>query len=144
MSGGVPLADATRDRFPLTERVRMRGYMMLGAVGVIAVSAWRPDGASSMAARWRTAQEPDGKMVYVAHCKVCHGAIGDPTKTAKAKYEKIPSFRDSAFFAVRTPDSVVTILKKGKGKDMKSFAGKLTDAQMAAVAQYIRTLAAKR
>lgn len=41
-------------------------------------------------------------------------------------------------------DSIVVILKKGLGKDMKSFTGKLSDAEMAAVAAYIKELAERR
>lgn len=36
------------------------------------------------------------------------------------------------------------ILKKGLSKDMKSFAGKLSDAEMAVVADYIKELAERR
>ena len=54
----------------------------------------------------------------------------------KAEFPKLAAF-DPAFFEHRTDDSVVTILTKGKGQDMKSFKDKLSHEQMEAVAKYI-------
>ena len=88
-------------------------------------------------------QEPDGKALYLKNCKQCHGVLGTPTKDAKAKYDRIASFTNAEFFATRSTDSIVTVLKKGKGRDMKSFADKLSPAEMQSVAQYIQTLAKK-
>ena len=85
-------------------------------------------------------QDPAGKTVYLANCKQCHGVLGQPTKAAERKYDHIASFTDGPFFDKRTEDSIVTVLKNGKGRDMKSFKDKLSDAEMHAVAQYIRTL----
>jgi mono/diheme cytochrome c family protein len=89
-----------------------------------------------------TAQEPDGKELYNANCKKCHGVIGTPPKTMKAKYEKIATF-DAAFIAKRTDDSVVKVLIKGKGDNMKSFKSKLSPLEMMAVARYVRELGEK-
>lgn len=89
-----------------------------------------------------TAQEPDGKELYNANCKKCHGVLGTPPKTMKAKYEKIATF-DADFIAKRSDDSVVKVLMKGKGDDMKSFKTKLTPPEMMAVAKYVRELGAK-
>jgi mono/diheme cytochrome c family protein len=87
-------------------------------------------------------QVPSGKEVYDENCKRCHGVIGTPPKTMKAKYPKIATF-NAEFIAERTDDSVVKILTKGKGEDMKSFKDKLTPAEMAAVAKYVRQLGSK-
>ena len=89
-----------------------------------------------------TAQEPDGKELYNANCKKCHGVLGTPPKTMKAKYEKIATF-DADFISKRTDDSVVKVLIKGKGDDMKSFKTKLTPPEMMAVAKYVRELGAR-
>ena len=83
------------------------------------------------------AQEPDGTSLYRENCRTCHGTAGKPTQRALDQYPKIPTF-DAAFFAARSPDSILTILTHGKGKDMKSFASKLTPAERRAVAAYIR------
>ncbi len=122
--------------------MRVRAVMV--AAAAIAAAAWVEGGVGLDVAEARAAlQAPDGKTLYHDNCQQCHGVIGQPTKSAMAKYEHIPSLKDSTFFATRSQDSIVTVLKKGKGKDMKSFSEKLTDAEMAAVAQYIRTLVKK-
>ena len=56
-----------------------------------------------------------------------------------AKMMKVPQL-DTTYFAKHTDDSVVVVLKKGKGTNMKSFADRLTPEQMLALAQYLRTL----
>jgi mono/diheme cytochrome c family protein len=88
------------------------------------------------------AQEPDGKTLYQAQCKKCHGVLGTPPKTMKAKYKKIATF-DADFISNRSNDSIIVVLKKGKGDDMKTFKEKLTPEEMAAVAAYVRELATK-
>jgi mono/diheme cytochrome c family protein len=88
------------------------------------------------------AQAADGKVVYDANCKKCHGATGTPSATMQKKFEKIAAF-DAAFVSKRSDDSVVTVLTKGKGESMKSFKDKMTKDEMAAVAKYVRELATK-
>jgi mono/diheme cytochrome c family protein len=88
------------------------------------------------------AQDPDGKTLYVANCKRCHGVLGTPPKAMKEQFPKIATF-DAAFIAKHSNDSIVTVLTKGKGEDMKPFKGKLTPAEMVAVAKYVHELAEK-
>ena len=95
-------------------------------------------GAASRAA----AQAPDGKAIYDENCKKCHGVVGRPPKTMKEKFPKIYTF-DAKFIAERSDDSVVKILTKGKNEDMKSFKDKLSPAEMAAVAKYVRELGSR-
>jgi mono/diheme cytochrome c family protein len=83
-------------------------------------------------------QDPAGKAPYEDNCRKCHGVRGVPPKTMKTKYPKIATF-DAEFFTKHSKDSIVTILTKGKGQDMKSFKEKLTHEQMEQVADYIRT-----
>jgi mono/diheme cytochrome c family protein len=89
-----------------------------------------------------SAQAADGKALYEENCKKCHGVIGNPPKTMKQKYPKIATF-DAKFIEGRSDDSVRKILIKGKGDDMKSVKDKLTEAEIDAVAKYVRELAAK-
>jgi len=84
-------------------------------------------------------QEPDGKAIYSKNCKQCHGVLGEPTKTAKAKYDKIPSFQDPEFFKKHSHEEMLEAISKGKG-EMKGFAEKLSKEEMQAVVQYIHTL----
>ena len=65
----------------------------------------------------------------------------DPANAAEYK-ANLATF-DAAFVASHSADSIVKILTKGKNEDMKSFKDKLTPAQMADVAAYVRDLSAK-
>jgi mono/diheme cytochrome c family protein len=91
----------------------------------------------------RHQQQDDAKTLYDANCKKCHGARGIPPKVMKAKFEKIATF-DAEFIAKHSKDSIVKVLTKGKGEDMKSFKDKLTPDQMALVATYVHDLAVKK
>jgi mono/diheme cytochrome c family protein len=87
------------------------------------------------------ARAQDAKTLYDENCKKCHGVIGTPPKTMKAKYEKLPTF-NAEFAAAHSADSIVKILSKGgKTEDMKSFKDKLTPEQMQLVAKYTVELA---
>ena len=89
------------------------------------------------------AQAADAQSLYNDNCRKCHGVKGTPPKTMKEKFPKIATF-DAAFVAAHSQDSIVKILTKGKNEDMKSFKDKLTPAQMADVAKYVRELSSKK
>lgn len=95
-------------------------------------------------ARQARAQEADGQAVYKEECKSCHGLNGVPPARAKEQYKKIRALGDSGFVVRLSADSIVTILKKGIDKDMKSFKDKLSEPEMRAVAKYIHDLAEKK
>jgi mono/diheme cytochrome c family protein len=85
------------------------------------------------------AQGADGKAVYEANCKKCHGPAGTPSAAIKKMTPKIATF-DAAFFANRADADLVKQITEGKDK-MKAFGGVLKPDEIAAVAKYIRTLA---
>lgn len=87
-----------------------------------------------------SAQDAPGKALYLTNCKACHGVLGIPTKLSVKKYAKIPDLTLPAFWAGRSADSVVVVLRRGVGRDMKSFSDKLTADEMRAVAEYARSL----
>ena len=118
-----------------------RIILAVGVIIVVSISAAHRSASAATAGTAKSLQAADGKELYLANCKQCHGVIGSPTKAAQSKYDHIASFADPAFFTARSEDSVVTVLKNGKGRDMKSFKDKMSEAEMHAVAQYIRTLA---
>ncbi len=97
---------------------------------------------SSVAATRAQAQAQDGKALYDANCKRCHGVRGTPPQTMKKKFEKIATF-DPAFITKHSTDSIVTVLTKGKNEDMKSFKDKLSHDEMVAIAKYVHELADK-
>lgn len=90
------------------------------------------------------AQAPNASALYSENCKQCHGVLGTPPKAMKAKFPKIATF-DAAFGASRSEDSVVKVLTKGvgKGDEMKSFKGILSNDEMKAVAKYVEELGKK-
>lgn len=77
-----------------------------------------------------------GKATYTAKCLMCHGPAGIPNP-AMAKTLGVPSVSDAAVKAM-TVAQIGTQVKAGKGK-MKAITG-LSDAQVAAVAAYFKSL----
>jgi mono/diheme cytochrome c family protein len=117
----------------------MRPFTVIAAIATMTIGTAY---AGHFAAAATTQQDPPGKAPYEENCRKCHGVIGIAPKAMKAKFPKIATFNEE-FFDKRSPDSVVAILTKGKGQDMKSFKGKLSIAQMVAVASYIRSFGTK-
>ena len=78
----------------------------------------------------------DGAATYKSKCAMCHGATGTPSP-AMASAMGIKPVSDPAMKALTVAQIEATV-KNGKGK-MKPIAG-LTDAQVAAVAAYFKTL----
>jgi mono/diheme cytochrome c family protein len=87
------------------------------------------------------ATEPDGAALYRQNCKSCHGAKGIPPERMVTLYPTLKTLADSAEQARLTEAAIVAVLQHGKGKDMKPFTGKLSAAEMAAVAKFVKTLA---
>ncbi len=85
-------------------------------------------------------QAPDGKAIFDAHCKKCHGPTGKPSAAMKKLLPELPVW-DASFFAQRSDDQIVQVLINGKGKNMKPVRDVLKPEEMLAVAKYIRTLA---
>jgi mono/diheme cytochrome c family protein len=84
-------------------------------------------------------QAPDGKALYEANCRKCHGVAGQPSSAMKKLIPELPTW-DAAFFAKRSDADLVAVLMNGKGKNMKSFKDVLKPDEMTAVTKYIRTL----
>ena len=83
---------------------------------------------------------PDGAALYRQNCRSCHGARGVAPERMRGIYPTLKSIGDSAYLA-RTPvDSIVAVLQHGKGKDMRSFADRLSPAEMRAVAEFVKSL----
>ena len=120
--------------------------LVLGAAAL----TWAASGPASAADRSRAtpaslvSQDADGRMLYLKNCRTCHGATGAPSGENKEKYPKIKALNDAAFVNGITDDSLLTVLKKGKGKDMKSWSDKLSAVEMMAVIKYVRTLPGKK
>lgn len=105
--------------------------MKLTAFAIVLGMAW------TVAAGRAAAQTPDGQAVFHDECRKCHGVAGKPTHFALSLYKEIPTF-DAKFLAGIGVDSIVAVLDHGAGKNMKPFKGKLTPAEIAAVAAYVK------
>jgi len=81
--------------------------------------------------------QSSGADIYKAKCLMCHGPDGLANNPA-GKALKAVSFKDPA--VIKASDAeLFAAVKNGKGK-MPAENGKLTDAQIKAVIQYVRTL----
>ena len=111
-----------------------------------------PFSASSSSAASRTpladastlGQDAPGRVLYLEHCKICHGIQGVPSKLVARRFATIPDLTDPLFLGKRSDDSILVVLQHGIGRDMKSFAGKLSTDEMRAVVAYVRSLGKER
>ena len=78
-----------------------------------------------------------GAATYKAKCEMCHAADGSGS-TPAGKAMKAPPLSSPAIVKESNTD-LIAITKSGKGK-MPAYTGKLTDAQVKDVVDYIRTL----
>ena len=112
-------------------------------------------GFSLVSAAKAVASVEDGGKIYEAKCSKCHGKTGEGDgKSAKKLDTKPTKFSDAATFTDKkktpelTPDARLALaIKKGgeavkQSKEMDAFAD-LTDAQIADVVAYLKTLVKK-
>jgi mono/diheme cytochrome c family protein len=108
-------------------------HRMLLAAGVILALGFGPSNA--------LAQTPDGAALYRQNCRSCHGLKGIPPQRMMSVYPSLKAIGDSAFLRARSVDSIVAVLRHGAGRDMKSFADRLSPTEMTAVAKFVKSLA---
>lgn len=115
-------------------RARLQKVGAVAAGAVLGLCLW----ASSAAAQ----EVPDsvGVALYRQQCRSCHGAKGVPPARMVTLYPTLKTLVDSTLQARLTTDSIVAVLRHGKGKDMKSFTDKLSAAEMLAVARFVKSL----
>ncbi len=74
----------------------------------------------------------DAAALYSQHCAMCHGA--------EAKGGIGPDLTDSKYIFGKTQDKVVESITGGRPKGMPAFKSKLSDAEISALAEYVREL----
>jgi len=94
----------------------------------------------SVAPAARAAGAPDGAAIYKANCAKCHGATGT-ADTPAAKALKVPSLHDDANVKKMSAADIAARIK-GNAKHPPPVKG-LSQADMDAVAAYVKTLVAK-
>ena len=110
-------------------RTRIRVALVAGTFLALGLGASRAE-----------AQQPDGAALYKQYCRSCHGAQGVPTQRMLSLYPKLKSLADSAYLASLSIDSITTVTRDGMA-EMKPYRDKLSADQIAAVAQFVKTLA---
>ncbi|MDI6761302.1 MAG: cytochrome c [Candidatus Brocadiaceae bacterium] len=84
--------------------------------------------------------EVDGKKVFDANCKKCHGEFGRPTERGKSL--SAPDFTNRIWQLSRTDEQIIQAITNGKGR-MPSWKGELTQEEINAVARWVRILGPK-
>jgi mono/diheme cytochrome c family protein len=98
------------------------------------VTASRPAPATTTGGATTTsAAAPDGKALFVANCASCH-----TLKDAGTKGTVGPNLDQ-----LKPPEAIVARQVKNGGAVMPAFAGKLSPAEIAAVAKYVSSVAGK-
>ena len=96
---------------------------------------------------------PHGQRIYAQHCAVCHGPNGRGNGPAAPSLRPRPrDFSGGVFKIKSTPDSerptlddVRRTIKQGMpGSSMPSWGDILTDAEVDAVAEYVRDFGPQR
>ena len=87
---------------------------------------------------------PDAKTLWTKNCASCHGEDGKG-KTKMGEMLKVRDLTDPAVHATLTREGVVKAMKEGVKNEagklvMKGYAGKLTDAEIEALADYVMAL----
>lgn len=82
------------------------------------------------------AADPSAAALYKSKCQGCHGADGKATTIGKKLGAK--DFQD-AEVASMSEEQLAKVTTNGKNK-MPAYKGKLTDAQIKALAKYIKDM----
>ena len=120
-----------------TSRALATGIALVVGSAALAGSGRPSDAAAGVRASRRN-QAVDGKVIYLANCKQCHGVLGVATQTARRQYDKIPALNDPTLYTRQTDAQLIAAVTTGKG-EMKGFSAKLSTAEIAASVAYIHT-----
>jgi len=82
----------------------------------------------------------DGAEIFSEVCARCHGPQGEPDAANVARLGVKPLTSDNVQHKLTDEDIRRQILRGSENKQMPSFAGALSDAQIAAVIAHVRTL----
>lgn len=89
----------------------------------------------AMVAALGAAHASDGKALYDAKCAMCHGKDGVAKPMAKGSL----NFNSEEFQKSMDAAAIAKTATDGKNK-MPAYKGKLTDEDIQAIAEYVKTL----
>ncbi|HLU67640.1 MAG TPA: cytochrome c [Kofleriaceae bacterium] len=82
----------------------------------------------------------DGAAIYAEVCARCHGPDGVPDPSSVARLGVKPLTSEHVQERLSDEDIRQQILQGSRNRQMPSFAGALSDAQIEAIVQHVRTL----
>ena len=85
-------------------------------------------------------QADAGRGIFQRFCKSCHGSDGRGT-TLRDQTPSIPDFTSQVWQQRRSPPELTTTIFEGKGTVMPAFRGKLNEAQVRDLVNFLRALA---
>ncbi|HEY7789776.1 MAG TPA: c-type cytochrome [Vicinamibacterales bacterium] len=135
-------------------RLAWPGVVLLAAGGLSAgaVQAWHATQTSGTPAAAGSTMTTDGRTIYHDHCASCHGTSGRGDGPAAAFLNPHPrdfttgnyEIRSTESGSVPTEDDLITSVTHGlPGSSMPAWKGLLTDAQIRAVVDYVKTLSSR-
>jgi mono/diheme cytochrome c family protein len=80
------------------------------------------------------------RELFQKHCAECHGADGTG-KIAREGHPEIPDLTRASWQARRTDSRLLASILGGKGEEMPSWRGKITEAQARGLVDYVRSFA---
>jgi mono/diheme cytochrome c family protein len=82
-----------------------------------------------------------GKAIYIARCALCHGNEGKGDGPAAAGLNPKPrNHTDGTYMKTLSDEALLQVIHTGKGA-MPAWGSILSEAEISAVAKYVRTLA---
>jgi cbb3-type cytochrome c oxidase subunit III len=113
----------------------VQSLVVLLIVGLVTVLIYTSPSAQS--AQKHTAQPVAAQVVFEKHCATCHGKDGQ-AKTFKAKFDHARNLTDAKWQGEVSDERIFNSITNGKGK-MPAWGKKLSEAQINALVQYVRT-----
>jgi cytochrome c oxidase cbb3-type subunit 2 len=132
---------------------RLAAHAALAAVLALSFAAGAAraadDDAQARLARMRQDAQSTGKAVYDAACATCHGRQGDGAGREAVRFAQRPTDFTKGVYKLRStigkvpqPGDLERSIREGMpGTEMVPFRGVLSEAGIAAVAAYLRSLA---
>lgn len=123
----------------------------LALVGIVSVAAQNPGGSAEgkklkNAVPMSAESVAAGKTVYEKNCRFCHGADAKGNGAMAPKDSHPSDLTDAKWDRGSTDGEIYLVLRDGAGPEfkMKGYRGRISDADMWNVINYMRSLGPKK